>query len=63
VKFWVFKDAGYWRQYERVHDELTEDKEIAAAVFGREFARAYNAALGENLAESDARRLGSGGGR
>ncbi len=63
MRFWVFKDAGYWRQYERVHDELTEDKEIAAAVFGREFARAYNAALGENFAESDARRLGSGSGR
>jgi len=63
MKFWVFKDAGYWHQYERVHDELTEDKEIAAAVFGREFARAYNAALGENFAEPDARRLGSGGGR
>ncbi|MBL8603485.1 MAG: FHA domain-containing protein [Myxococcales bacterium] len=62
-QFWLFKDRANWQQFEKVHDELSEDRELTAAVFGRDFARAYNAALGENFADSDVRRVPSGGGR
>lgn len=59
--FWSFgplKAIGFWRRYRQVHEELLEDRELTTAVFGRDFARAYAGALGENFAESDPRRIG-----
>lgn len=60
--FGPFKAAAAWRRYLALHDELTEDKEITSAIFGRDFARAYSAALGENFADNDPRRVPSGRG-
>ncbi len=58
---WPFKSGLYWRQYLKEHDDLSEDKELTTAVFGKVFARAYARALGENFAEANPRRIGSGG--
>jgi hypothetical protein len=60
--FGPFKAAAAWKRYLALHDELTEDKEITSAIFGRDFARAYSAALGENFADNDPRRVPSGRG-
>jgi hypothetical protein len=57
--FGPFKAAAAWKRYLALHDELTEDKEITSAIFGRDFARAYSAALGENFADNDPRRVPS----
>lgn len=57
--FGPFKAIGYWRRYRQLHEELLEDRELTTAVFGRDFARAYADALGENFAESDPRRIGA----
>lgn len=60
--FGPFKAASAWKRYLALHDELTEDKEVTSAIFGRDFARAYSAALGENFADNDPRRVPSGRG-
>ena len=62
LSFGPFKAAAAWKRYLALHDELTEDKEITSAIFGRDFARAYSAALGENFADNDPRRVPSGRG-
>ena len=60
--FGPFKGAAAWKRYLALHDELTEDKEITSAIFGRDFARAYSAGLGENFGGDDPRRVASGRG-
>lgn len=60
-KVWPFKGGLFWRQYLKEHDDLSEDKELTTAVFGKVFARAYAQALGENFADAGPRRIGSGG--
>jgi predicted component of type VI protein secretion system len=60
-KVWPFKGGLFWRQYMKEHDDLSEDKELTTAVFGKVFARAYAQALGENFADAGPRRIGSGG--
>ncbi len=60
-KVWPFKAGLYWRRYIREHDDLSEDKELTTAVFGKVFARAYARALGENFADAGPRRIGPGG--
>ncbi len=59
-KLWPFRAGIYWRKYNEIHDELTEDKEITSSVFGRDFARVYQRALGENFADNDVKRIGNG---
>jgi type VI secretion system protein len=61
-KVWPFRGGLYWKQYLREHDDLSEDRELTTAVFGKVFARAYARALGENFAEAAPRRIGSSGG-
>ncbi len=59
-KLWPFHGGLYWKQYLKEHDDLSEDKELTTAVFGRVFARAYARALGENFADAGPRRIGAG---
>jgi type VI secretion system protein len=59
-KVWPFKSGLHWRQYLKEHDDLSEDKELTTAVFGRVFAKAYARALGENFADAGPRRIGAG---
>lgn len=57
-RVWPFRAGLYWRQYLKEHDDLSEDKELTSAVFGKVFARAYSRALGENFADAAPRRIG-----
>ena len=54
--FWPFKTGALWRLFVQRHREYTEEeKQLSAAVFGSEFARAYSAVVGEEPAETSAR--------
>lgn len=59
-KVWPFKTGLFWRQYLKEHDDLSEDRELTTAVFGKVFAKAYARALGENFADAGPRRIGAG---
>lgn len=58
---WPFRSIAKWQRYADRHRELTEeDSGLTAAVFGREFAKAYAGVVGENFTEGGPRRLNVG---
>jgi hypothetical protein len=61
-KIWPFRAGLYWHRYVREHDDLSEDRELTTAVFGKVFAKAYSKAVGENFSDGGARRIGPSGG-
>jgi type VI secretion system protein len=58
LSFWPFKTGALWRLFVQRHREYTEEeKQLSAAVFGNEFARAYSAVVGDEPAETSGRVL------
>lgn len=52
----LFKAAAKWRRFVERHREFTEEeRRLSEAVFGREFAKAYSAVVGEEFEEQSAR--------
>lgn len=58
---WPFRAGARWARYVQRHREFTEeDREITAAVFGAEFAKAYAGVVGESYADGGPARLPDG---
>jgi type VI secretion system protein len=50
---WPFKKSALWRLFVQRHREYTEEeRQLSAAVFGNEFAKAYSAVVGEDVEQS-----------
>lgn len=60
LNFGPFKNSALWNRFVQVHNNFTEDNQLTSAVFGRDFLKAYYAALGKNYADGGPRRIGGG---
>ena len=55
---WPFRAGMLWRRFKARHSEfIEEERQLSAAVFGAEFARAYAQVAGEDPADKSAKML------
>jgi type VI secretion system protein ImpI len=55
---WPFRSGSLWKRFKARHLEYTEEeRQLSSAVFGAEFARAYAAVAGDDMADKSSKML------